>query len=196
MKTHRGRLFALMAIPLLVSCSSVRDRHRGDQWIHHVPDLHQPALPVPPERGRPVMAKPLSERTHLFDGIVVGKELRTRVIAVGDNVFVGVLEVEVQEVLKGEKAKGHAELEIVLCRWHDGSALERILAGNPGSRRGIWGLKALPDGAPFSYVQLWFNVPSGENWEPVLAQFREDIKKKGTAQQSPAGDVLKAAPEE
>jgi hypothetical protein len=182
MKTTR----LLLIVAVLQGCLLFSHAQEVPTWIKDVPEMLEPVQKPPPER--PVLPKPLSERTDQFDAIILGSPLRTRVQEGAPGEFIGIIVIRVQEVLKGKKAKSDEELAIVLYKSRQRSALEKVVGDEKGFKRGIWGLRELPEGSPFPYVRLWFHGPSGEDWEPVLGEFRKDVKNKGSAQHPPERD--------
>jgi hypothetical protein len=109
---------------------------------------------------------------------------------VGENVYIGILTLKVEEAFKGDHAKSGGLLEVALYKCHSKDVLNTWLDREyePHLKRGIIGLTALPDEAPVSYAWLWFLVPSGDNWDPICAQFRKDIDRKRIAQPKDALD--------
>ncbi len=144
------------------------------RWIDLVPDLIQPTRPV--SQGRPALPKPLYDRVDEFDAILLVTKLDSRVSKVRDGVFCRYTRVRADEVLKGDTSNEGRVLYIACCKWNDRALLEKLLLPDVGPVRGIVGLKALPDGAPVKYVQSWFHVPGGEDWEPVLERFRNNAR--------------------
>ena len=132
----------------------------------------QPTPPLPP--GWPGLPKPLYDRVEEFDAIILVTKLDSRVLEVRDGLFCAVTRVRADEVLKGDKSKQGRNLDIACHRWDDRALLEKLHISDVGPGKGIVGLKSLPDGAPTDYVQLWFHVPDGEDWEPVLERFRSN----------------------
>jgi hypothetical protein len=158
-------------------------------WIDAVPDMLpplQPARPANPLEPRPTTPKALSERTEEFAAIVLAEKLEHRIQTVGDRVYVGILKLRVEEAFKGSQARSGELLEVAMYKYHRRDALNKMLTREYEQhlKRGIIGLKALPDGAPISYAWLWFHVPAGDNWKPISARFREDVERKRIAQQA------------
>ncbi len=181
MKEDDPLIATTLAAAALANCREVMDMSQstrlprspgtGDiQWIDLVPEMIQPRRPLPP--GRPGLSKPLYDRVEEFDAIVLVTRVDSRVLKVREGVFCAVTRVRADEVLKGDRSMQGRLLDIAWYRWNDRALLEKVLLSDLGPATGIVGLRALPDGAPLEYVQSWFHVPGGEDWEPVLERFR------------------------